>query len=80
MKRLKLAESQNQLLLLRDRDILMAEAEVEKAKFEYQRSLNTIAKELGVKKEERGNWRLDEEVEYLQEKVPEKVKPTVTKL
>jgi len=68
MKRLKLQESQKKLLLLSDRIILTAEAEVEKAKFEYQQSLNTIAKELGVKKEERGNWELDEEIEFLEEK------------
>ena len=68
MKQLKLLESQKQLLLLRDRDILTAEAEVEKARFEFQRSLNTVAKELGVKKEERGNWKLDEETEYLEER------------
>jgi len=68
MKRLKLAKTQKQLLLLRDRDIMIAEAEVEKTRFEYQQSLNTVAKELGVKKEERGNWGLDEEGEYLEEK------------
>ena len=68
MKQLKLQGSQRQLLLLRDRDIMVAEAEVEKMKFEYQQSLNTIAKELGVKKEERGNWKLDEEIEHLEEK------------
>lgn len=68
MKRLKLLESQKQLLLLRDRDIMVAEAGVEKARFEYQQSLNTVAKELRVKKEELGNWGLDDEMEYLQKK------------
>lgn len=68
MEKFKLSESQKQLLLLRDRDIMVAEADVEKAKFEFQQSLNTVAKELGVEKEALGNWKISENMEYLQEK------------
>ena len=74
MEKFKLSESQKQLLLLRDRDILVAEAEVEKAKFEFQQSLNTVAKELGIKKGELGGWKIDEDMEYLQEKKGKELK------
>jgi ribonuclease BN (tRNA processing enzyme) len=72
--RKKLLKSQVELLRMKLDKVMQAKLVEKRARDEFQRTLDNIISELGVPKNERDRWGIDNKMQFIQEiKDPKKV-------